>query len=127
GVAGNVQGGDRLPWFELRGTEGAAADNFVALENLQWQVHCYGEASAGVYDVCAAKRGALTCFPRQPRMEQAGLMRNALYVIRPDGYIGLADPAGKVATLQRYLEKHGIRSHALAGPATISIRASGVA
>ena len=42
-------------------------------------------------------------------MSRAGLRRNAVYLIRPDGYVGLADPGSDGSTIERYLEKHTIR------------------
>jgi hypothetical protein len=38
----------------------------------------------------------------------AGLQRDALYLVRPDGYIALADPQGKATTIASYLDEHGI-------------------
>jgi 2-polyprenyl-6-methoxyphenol hydroxylase-like FAD-dependent oxidoreductase len=106
GTAGSIRGGDRLPWVQSGGREGQSADNFEALESLQWQVHCYGEASEAVHAVCAARGLALHVFPWQPAMRRAGLRRNSLYLIRPDGYVGFADPTGDVSAIERYLQKH---------------------
>jgi hypothetical protein len=35
-------------------------------------------------------------------MRRAGLMRAALYLVRPDGYIGLADPRADPERLRAY-------------------------
>ncbi len=35
--------------------------------------------------------------------------RNALYLVRPDGYIGWADPEASAAKLEWYLDSQGIR------------------
>jgi hypothetical protein len=35
--------------------------------------------------------------------------RNALYVVRPDGYIGWADPEARAAKLEHYLDSRGMR------------------
>ena len=37
GEAGDVKGGDRLPW-----AGGEGVDNFAPLASLEWQVHVYG-------------------------------------------------------------------------------------
>jgi hypothetical protein len=37
-------------------------------------------------------------------MSRAGLRRNAVYLIRPDGYVGLADPAGSATAIASYLD-----------------------
>ena len=42
-------------------------------------------------------------------MRQAGLARNAAYLVRPDGYVALADPAASAITLQTYLDARGLR------------------
>ena len=38
-------------------------------------------------------------------MKQAGLVRNAAYLIRPDGYIGVADAGGSAAAISAYLSE----------------------
>src|SRR5258708_36448183 len=52
GRAGDVRGGDRLPWVQPD-AEGAP-DNFTPLESLSWQAHVYGNASAVIRDACAS-------------------------------------------------------------------------
>ena len=42
GRAGEVHGGDRLPWVETNANGGH--DNFAPLTSLDWQVHVYGDA-----------------------------------------------------------------------------------
>jgi hypothetical protein len=37
-------------------------------------------------------------------MDRAGLRRNAVYVVRPDGYVGLADKGGDGAAITAYLD-----------------------
>jgi 2-polyprenyl-6-methoxyphenol hydroxylase-like FAD-dependent oxidoreductase len=119
GKAGAVRGGDRLPWVELGGREGQASDNFEALESLRWQAHCYGEAPPAVHAACAARGLALHTFPWQTPMRRAGLRRNAVYLVRPDGYVGLADPTGDASAIERYLQKHQIRLAAAPGPCPV--------
>ena len=43
-----------------------------------------------------------------PKARDAGLQRDALYLVRPDGYVGLADEKRDPTTLERYLHAHGI-------------------
>jgi 2-polyprenyl-6-methoxyphenol hydroxylase-like FAD-dependent oxidoreductase len=89
GRAGRVCGGDRLPWVKL-GPFDAHADNFAALRSLRWQVHVYGEGSEEVRRYCDAQRFELHVFPWRDAMRDAGLARNAIYLIRPDGYVASA-------------------------------------
>jgi hypothetical protein len=42
-------------------------------------------------------------------MEHAGLARDALYLVRPDGYVALATPGQSADALGAYLTAHGIR------------------
>jgi len=41
-------------------------------------------------------------------MSRAGLSRNSIYLVRPDGYVGLADPEGKAKRLASYLDARNI-------------------
>jgi 2-polyprenyl-6-methoxyphenol hydroxylase-like FAD-dependent oxidoreductase len=102
GRAGAVCGGDRLPWVkaDLNGVE----TNFVPLTSLDWQVHVYGDATHEIQDICDERKLPLHVFPWSQEMGRAGLQRNAVYLIRPDGYVGLADPAGKATTITSYLD-----------------------
>jgi 2-polyprenyl-6-methoxyphenol hydroxylase-like FAD-dependent oxidoreductase len=102
-----LQGGDRLPW--VANANDAGEDNFAPLRSLHWQVHVYGEASADLRAACEARKMPLHVFAWRPAMRSAPLWRNAAYLVRPDGYIGLADATGSAALLTGYLEKHGIR------------------
>jgi hypothetical protein len=55
-----------------------------------------------VAETCAALRLALHLFDWQPGMRLAGLRRAALYLVRPDGYVALADPRADPQRLRRY-------------------------
>ncbi len=98
GATGNLHGGDRLPWVELD----ADSDNFAPLALLKWQVHVYGKAGAGVAEACAELGLSLHEFGWRAEMRRVGLQRDALYLIRPDGYIGLADSTGDPQHLRDY-------------------------
>jgi hypothetical protein len=39
-------------------------------------------------------------------MKRAGLRRNAAYLVRPDGYVALADAEGNAAWVVSYLDAH---------------------
>jgi 2-polyprenyl-6-methoxyphenol hydroxylase-like FAD-dependent oxidoreductase len=101
-----VQGGDRLPW--IQNANGAGEDNFAPLKSLDWQVHVYGEASNELRQMCEARRLQLNVFAWRAQMRRTGLWRNAAYLIRPDGYVGLADAVGSAAAVTSYLDRHGI-------------------
>jgi 2-polyprenyl-6-methoxyphenol hydroxylase-like FAD-dependent oxidoreductase len=103
GRAGRVHGGDRLPWVKMN-LDGVDRDNFVPLTSLDWQVHAYGDATPEFRAVCEGRKLPLHIFPWRPEMRRAGLRRDAVYLVRPDGYVALADPAGQGTRLASYLD-----------------------
>ena len=100
GRAGQVHGGDRLPW---------AGRNFEPLKSLDWQVHTYGSASGPLVQFCDRTALPLHTFPFDADARAAGFERDAVYLVRPDGYVALADPMGEVPPLQAYVRKHALR------------------
>jgi hypothetical protein len=102
GVAGSVHGGDRLPWVDL----GHGRDNFAPLTALTWQVHVYGAPRPGVAEACAGLGLPLEVFGWQAAMRAAGLAKDALYLIRPDGYVALADSQATPERLRQHLRQH---------------------
>jgi 2-polyprenyl-6-methoxyphenol hydroxylase-like FAD-dependent oxidoreductase len=107
GAAGGVRGGDRLPWVETM----PGQDNFAPLTSLTWQVHVYGEPGRGVAEACAELRLPLHHFAWRPGMRRSGLRRAALYLIRPDGYVALADPRADPERLRRYFNRRDGHVH----------------
>jgi hypothetical protein len=106
GRAGRVSGGDRLPWAGEAATGGS--DNFAPLTSLGWQIHVYGDASPELRAACRARRMPLHVFPWRSEMTRAGLARNALYLVRPDGYVALADEGARGGTLGSYMDARGL-------------------
>jgi 2-polyprenyl-6-methoxyphenol hydroxylase-like FAD-dependent oxidoreductase len=98
GAAGRVRGGDRLPWVKLASGE----DNFAPLTSLEWQVHVYGEASRGLSEACAKLRLPFHAFAWESGMRRVALQNGALYLVRPDGYVALADPSADPERLHEY-------------------------
>lgn len=103
GAAGQVHGGDRLPWVPLDAT-----DNFRTLATMDWQVHVYGSPTTELAAWCAAREIVLHVFGWRSEYEKAGLAHNALYLLRPDSYVALAETSGEIGALDRYFEDHGI-------------------
>jgi 2-polyprenyl-6-methoxyphenol hydroxylase-like FAD-dependent oxidoreductase len=102
GSAGKVKGGDRLPW-----AAGATLDNHAPTGTLDWQAHVYGSAGDALESWCHRAGLALRVFDWERAHEQAGLRRDAVYLVRPDGYVGLADEGGKPEALERYFRERG--------------------
>jgi 2-polyprenyl-6-methoxyphenol hydroxylase-like FAD-dependent oxidoreductase len=102
GMAVQVHSGDRLPWVQVDGR-----DNLTSLCELNWQVHVYGSAETELTTWCKTRKIPLHVFPWRAAYEVAGLERDAVYLLRPDGYVGVADPSGSVMVLEDYCSDHG--------------------
>jgi 2-polyprenyl-6-methoxyphenol hydroxylase-like FAD-dependent oxidoreductase len=104
GTAGHVQGGDRLPWVRIDG-----ADNFASLASMEWQVHVYGSPSAELTVWCRDHNVPLQVFDWRAEYDTVGFARDALYLLRPDSYVALADASGTPNAVARYFDDLGIR------------------
>jgi 2-polyprenyl-6-methoxyphenol hydroxylase-like FAD-dependent oxidoreductase len=114
GRAGKVRGGDRLPWVKPE-SEGAA-DNFTPLESIDWQVHVYGQATSELRSACEKRSLPLHVLPWGPNTARAGLRRNAAYLLRPDGYVAVADETASAETIASYLDSHHLAPFAKIRP-----------
>jgi 2-polyprenyl-6-methoxyphenol hydroxylase-like FAD-dependent oxidoreductase len=108
GAAGRTAGGERLPWAGPDSGP-AGGDNFTPLASMDWQVHVYGAASPTLQDACAAWGLQLREFPWRESFWRTGLMQDALYLVRPDGHVALADPNARPAALERYVDEWSIK------------------
>ena len=54
--------------------------------------------------VCKERMLPLHVFPWRVEMACVGLRRNAVYLVRPDGYVALAVPEGNDATIAPYFD-----------------------
>jgi hypothetical protein len=104
GEAGEVEGGDRMPWVEN-------LSNHDSLKAIAWQVHVYGLPTPELARWCAGKGLALHAFGWSEDCKRAGLARDAAYLIRPDTYVALADRAAKPAAFERYFAERSLRPH----------------
>jgi 2-polyprenyl-6-methoxyphenol hydroxylase-like FAD-dependent oxidoreductase len=104
GSVGAIHGGDRLPWVQLSPDK----DNFETLTSLAWQAHVYGKPRPGVAETCMALNLPLHSFEWTPAMGQAGFIRDAIYIIRPDGYIAMSHQGAERQRLSDYFGRRGI-------------------
>jgi hypothetical protein len=103
GALGRVHGGDRLPWVPADAGSGAA-DNFAGIDGRQWRVHVYGTPKPGLAEISRSLSLPLDVFAWRPAMGKVGLTENGLYLLRPDGYVALADAGADPARTAQRIE-----------------------
>jgi 2-polyprenyl-6-methoxyphenol hydroxylase-like FAD-dependent oxidoreductase len=101
GVAGRVHGGDRLPWVRTE-DGGKVEDNLAAPPRIDWQVHVYGQIYPDLRDWCERHDMILREFGWRQQHDEAGLCRDAGYLLRPDGYVALCDPGASAQAMEDY-------------------------
>jgi 2-polyprenyl-6-methoxyphenol hydroxylase-like FAD-dependent oxidoreductase len=104
GKAGEVEGGDRLPWVRTAGV-----DNFGPMRSLDWQAHVYGDIDEAFATACRGLRLPTHAFPWSDACKTAGLKRDAAYLIRPDGHVALASAEQSAAKLEAFVGRLGLR------------------
>ena len=97
GAAGDVHGGDRLPWVSIDGS-----DNYESLSVLTWQIHVYGTPSDELTAWCAQRDLPLHAFNWRSGYESAGFAQNAIYLLRPDTYVAFADASDRPRGLSEF-------------------------
>jgi 2-polyprenyl-6-methoxyphenol hydroxylase-like FAD-dependent oxidoreductase len=107
GNAGPIQGGDRLPWVAEGGR-----DNFSGLSRICWQLQVYGAVSASLVQWCSSQGIPVDVFIWSDAHEAAGLIRDAVYLIRPDSYIAAAWSTADADVLEAYFEERGLNLRA---------------
>ncbi|OZB90669.1 FAD-dependent monooxygenase [Paenibacillus sp. XY044] len=103
GASGSIHGGDRLPWIQT-----ARGDNFAPLQSVDWQLHVYGQASQSLRRLSETTGIPLHEMGWTPSMKEAGMHPDSAFLVRPDGYIALADPHQDPGSIQAYLEQFHI-------------------
>jgi hypothetical protein len=105
GRAGEVIGGDRLPWLPLADGD----DNFAALHTLDWQVHVYGRPDPALAAAAQALRLPLRAYPWSATAGRAGLLEDAAYLVRPDMHVALALPRQELDSLRELVSRFKLR------------------
>jgi 2-polyprenyl-6-methoxyphenol hydroxylase-like FAD-dependent oxidoreductase len=115
GRAGKLKGGDRLPYVAMK-----SGDNFLPLRSLDWQVHVYGDADPAFRLGLAPSGVPIHVFAWSPEAGNAGLVRDAAYLVRPDGHVALALPHQDASTFETYLDALAIKPREAKTKASLS-------
>jgi hypothetical protein len=89
---------------------GADKSNFAALTSLDWQIHVYGDAAGDIRALSDRRKIPLHVFAWHQAMEESGLQRDAVYLVRPDGYVALAGVGSSAGAIDGYLDQRKIRA-----------------
>ena len=103
GQAGEVHGGDRLPWVPS-----AAGGNFASLRALAWRIQIHGTTSPALAEVAARRGLPVDRLDWSAAAAEAGLAPDAAYLLRPDGHVALALADQDVARLEAYAVRLGL-------------------
>ena len=116
--------GDRFPWLKLCLEPGQPpADLFQSLDDRQFNVLAFGPAPEA--KALAASFGDLVRVHAIPRhrhndaeLARAGIPRPSVYLLRPDGHVGLGGTTLETAAVARYLsERAGLITAAVSATA----------
>lgn len=103
GRAGELRGGDRLPWVRNNGF-----DNFASLKAICWQIHLYGDEPHALREWCDFRGIPLRCFVWSGPCQHAGLTQGAAYLLRPDMHIAFIDAHADPQVIEAWLARHGL-------------------
>lgn len=104
GTAGRVSGGDRMPWVET-----ASGDNFGGLDPRTWHVEVHGDVRPEIHDWCAVNGAPLHAYRWSRAAKAAGVQEDAVYLLRPDGYVALAQVTGSARALDRFFASRKLK------------------
>lgn len=105
GEAGDVKGGDRLPWIR-RGE----VNNYRPLRTLDWQIHVYGEVNSDVEALVRESGLQLFDLPWDNSLKDKGIKEDSLYLVRPDGHVSAAADTENTKVVKNMIDEHQIES-----------------
>lgn len=103
GSAGEIHGGDRVPWMELAG----GGDTHASVTGLIWRAQVYGAPFPGMAEACRELGIPLEVYSWRPEMQRSGLLSGGFYLVRPDGYVALAERNCTAESLRGYFSQRG--------------------
>lgn len=84
GRTGRINGGDRLPWVKY-----GEGDNYEPLDRVAFQYHLYGQTSREMRRFIRNSNIDLYEFNWTAEAKKAGIKKNTVMLVRPDGYIAV--------------------------------------
>ena len=102
--------GHRLPWIERPNGAAGKDDNHSLLDGSGWQVHLFGAISAPVQEVLRDANVPVHQFPWSSEAQRKGFKENTVYLLRPDGHIGLIleKSADAENIIKQYIQNWGV-------------------
>jgi hypothetical protein len=99
--------GHRLPWIERPNGAAGKDDNHSLLDGSGWQAHVFGAISAPVQTVLRDADVPVHQFPWSSEAQKKGFKENTVYLLRPDGHIGLVleRSAASENIIKQYIQK----------------------
>jgi 2-polyprenyl-6-methoxyphenol hydroxylase-like FAD-dependent oxidoreductase len=104
---GGPRAGDRFPWLRLKlGANGPPEDLFGRLDDTRFTLVLIGQATSPALPADLLRTLLVPPDPANDReLARAGIPRRAFYLVRPDGYVGLAGTGLDAAALTGYLSQ----------------------
>lgn len=101
------RGGARFPWLRLKlSAAGPAEDLFTKLDDTRFNLVAFGQASPPAWPPEYGELLVTHQVPDDPlndrELSRARIPKPSFYLVRPDGYVGLAGARLDVAALTRY-------------------------
>ena len=102
GGSSSIRAGDRLAWV-------SGLSNFKPLATRTWHIHVYGKINPAIRQEFDAMNLPVHQFEASAEAIKVGFEPDAIYLVRPDGHIGLIDSSQDVSVVKRYLQSIAIR------------------
>ncbi|WP_411842568.1 FAD-dependent monooxygenase [Salinicoccus sp. HZC-1] len=97
GKAGKIKGGDRLPWVKY-----GKKDNYDPLNSLDFHYHLYGQTSSEMRRHIKNSGLEFCEYNWTAEADKAGVKKNTVMLIRPDGHIAVIDDSNNVERFFEY-------------------------
>ena len=120
-------GGDRFPWLKLRlRANGPVEDLFEKLDDTRFNLIVTGQPAPSVEGSGFGSLLHVHVVPEDEHnareLARVGISGLAFYLLRPDGYIGIAGTRMQIDAVRRYFGERHIRMRGVADDGTVNAR-----